>query len=152
MKILIATDGSGFSEYALRKACDFASGRHDVSFRVISVYEPHVPMAMEPYALSAEYFDRLDRYARERSEEVAKDALSFVRSHSAGETAAVDSVVELGGPAQRIVDEAEKWGADLIVVGSHGHGFWGRLALGSVSDAVVHHAPCSVLVVKHPRP
>ena len=38
---------------------------------------------------------------------------------------------------------------DLIVVGSHGRGFWGRL-LGSVSDGVVHHAPCSVLVVRKP--
>jgi len=49
-----------------------------------------------------------------------------------------------------IVEAAEEWDADMIVVGSHGHGFWGRLALGSVSDAVIHQAPCSVLIAKAP--
>ena len=56
--------------------------------------------------------------------------------------------MDLGRPAQVIVEAAERWGADVIVAGSHGHGFWGRLAIGSVSDAVLHHAPCSVLVVR----
>src|SRR5215213_10982752 len=53
-----------------------------------------------------------------------------------------------GSPEQSIVAEAEDWGADLIVVGSHGYGFWERMFLGSVSNAVVHHASCSVLVVR----
>jgi nucleotide-binding universal stress UspA family protein len=60
----------------------------------------------------------------------------------------IDTVVELGRPAQGIIQTATDWPADLIVVGSHGYGFWGRLALGSVSAGVVNHAPCSVLVVK----
>ena len=55
-----------------------------------------------------------------------------------------------GSPKEAIVEEAEQWGADLIVMGSHGYGFWQRALLGSVSESVVHHAPCSVLVV--PRP
>jgi nucleotide-binding universal stress UspA family protein len=54
----------------------------------------------------------------------------------------------MNGPAAKeIIDKAERWRADLIVVGSHGYGFWGRL-LGSVSNYVVHNAPCSVLVVR----
>ena len=55
-----------------------------------------------------------------------------------------------GPPAQEIVQQAEDWGADLVVVGSHGYGFWSRALLGSVSNSVVHHAPCSVLVVRKP--
>jgi nucleotide-binding universal stress UspA family protein len=47
-----------------------------------------------------------------------------------------------------ILDEAEKWKADLIVVGSHGYPAWERLLLGSVSQAVVSHAKCSVEVVR----
>jgi nucleotide-binding universal stress UspA family protein len=52
---------------------------------------------------------------------------------------------------QVIVEEAEKWGADLIVVGSHGQGLWSRALLGSVSNSVVHHAPCSVFVGRTPE-
>jgi nucleotide-binding universal stress UspA family protein len=56
----------------------------------------------------------------------------------------------LGPPQQMILDEAENWGADLIVIGSHGYGFWDRLLLGSVSQAVASHAKCSVEIVKRP--
>lgn len=53
-----------------------------------------------------------------------------------------------GSPKQVIVEEAESWGADLIVMGSRGLGAWNRLLLGSVSNAVVHHAKCSVEIVR----
>ncbi|MGI8495899.1 MAG: universal stress protein [Pyrinomonadaceae bacterium] len=47
-----------------------------------------------------------------------------------------------------MVETAENFQADLIIVGSHGYNTWERLLLGSISDSVVHYAPCSVLVVK----
>ena len=47
-----------------------------------------------------------------------------------------------------IVEEAERWGADLILVGSHGYGSVKRFMLGSVSQAVATHAPCSVEIVR----
>ena len=56
-----------------------------------------------------------------------------------------------GSPKQAIVEEAERWGADLVVVGSHGRGFWGRLLLGSVSHAVAARANCPVLIVRPPE-
>jgi len=79
MKILIGTDGSEFSKLALDKACEMADGREDICFRVLSVYEPQVPLASEPYALSAEYFDRLDTAARERAEDIVRDAAALLR-------------------------------------------------------------------------
>jgi nucleotide-binding universal stress UspA family protein len=148
MRILIATDGSEFSRKALEKACEVVQGREGISFRVISVYEPQVPMAAEPYALSAQYFERLDGLARERAEETARAGAEVLRNKFADASVEIESVAEFGRPAQMIVQTADDWDADLVVVGSHGHGFWGRLALGSVSDAVLHHAPCSVLVVR----
>lgn len=55
-----------------------------------------------------------------------------------------------GSPKRVILEEAERWGADLIMVGSHGYGFWNRLLLGSVSQAITTHANCSVEIVRAP--
>jgi nucleotide-binding universal stress UspA family protein len=60
-------------------------------------------------------------------------------------------VIEAGDPADVICRTAERLGSDVIVVGSHGRTGLGRLFLGSVSEHVVRHAPCPVLVVRHPR-
>ena len=53
-----------------------------------------------------------------------------------------------GSPKEAILDEAERWGADLIVVGSHGFGAVKRFLLGSVSHALALYAPCSVAIVR----
>lgn len=149
MKILVATDGSEFSRRAIERVCEIGAEQwNDPSFRIISVYEPQVPMATEPFAVSAEYYHKLDSLARERARKDVDEGHELLARQFSNST--IDTVVELGRPAQVIVEMAETWGADLIVVGSHGRGFWGRLGLGSVSDAIVHHAPCSVLVVKSP--
>jgi nucleotide-binding universal stress UspA family protein len=60
----------------------------------------------------------------------------------------VDSAVRDGDARSVIVDEARKWPADLIVLGSHGYTGIKRLLLGSVALSVVSHAPCSVEVVR----
>jgi len=60
----------------------------------------------------------------------------------------VDRILLDGRPATAIVDEAEAFGADLVVVGSRGHGPIQSMVLGSVSAEVVDHAPCPVLVVR----
>jgi nucleotide-binding universal stress UspA family protein len=53
-----------------------------------------------------------------------------------------------GAPCDRILDAAREWEPDLIVVGSHGRRGIDRLLLGSVSEAVIRRAPCSVEVVR----
>jgi len=60
----------------------------------------------------------------------------------------VDRFLVDGRPASAIVDEAEAFGAELVVVGSRGHGPIQSMVLGSVSAEVVDHAPCPVLVVR----
>ena len=61
---------------------------------------------------------------------------------------AADEAVETGDPKSVILDVAENWPADLIVLGSHGLKGLNRFLLGSVSDAVSRHATCSVQVVR----
>ena len=148
MKILIATDGSEFSHNALAKAADIAEGKEHVSFLVMSVYEPQVPVAAEPFAVSPKFMQQLDEIAEARAQESVNEAKGFLRQRFTNLSIKIDGKVAMGRPAQLIVEMAESWEADLIVAGSHGHGFWGRLAVGSVSDSILHHAPCSVLIVR----
>lgn len=148
MKILIATDGSEYSLKAVEKCCEFLVGGHRPEIRVASVYEAQVPMASEPFAISADYYQRLDELARKRAEAAAEEAREAIMQRCGEGVAELSTQVLFGRPAEMIIEEAGRWGADLIVVGSQGRGFWGRLTLGSVSDAVVHHAPCSVLVAR----
>jgi nucleotide-binding universal stress UspA family protein len=151
MKILIATDGSEFSRAAIKGGCEIAKGQEPVAVRVISVYEPQQPMATEPFTVSAEHYATLNALAKRRAEDRVNNALELIRKGCDEPKIEISSVIELGKPAEAIIEAAKNWDADLIVMGSHGHGFWGRLTLGSVSDAVVHHAPCSVLIVKLPK-
>jgi nucleotide-binding universal stress UspA family protein len=60
----------------------------------------------------------------------------------------VDRAVVVGSPGDVIVQVAQTIGADLVVVGGKGLGMFGRLLLGSVSEHVLRHAPCPVLLVK----
>jgi nucleotide-binding universal stress UspA family protein len=60
----------------------------------------------------------------------------------------IETMVTTGQVAHEIVRAASEPGVDLLVVGARGVGGFKRLLLGSVSDAVIRHAPCSVLVVK----
>lgn len=84
------------------------------------------------------------------AEQHLKSAEAQIRGRFAGEELDLTTEVIRGYPDKAIIDAAMEWKADLIVVGSHGRGFWGRL-LGSVSNGVVHHATCSVLVVRKPE-
>ena len=77
----------------------------------------------------------------------ARDLLGRLMKRLPHDVAAQRDVVD-GVPAQRIVAAARDWGADLVVVGDHNRHILSRFVLGSVSDAVVRHAPCSVLIVR----
>ena len=71
-----------------------------------------------------------------------------MKSAHAGELKITTEVAN-GSAKDVILDEAERWGADLIVLGSHGYSGWRRFLLGSVSHAVATHARCSVEIVRH---
>jgi nucleotide-binding universal stress UspA family protein len=145
MKILIATDGSDFSRAAVETACNLA-GSMASEVRVISAYDTPASIAAEPFVGTPELYQELIDGLKDVAEKAANSASDTVRDRCPH--AKVDTLVEMGHPAEAVLQAAKDWSADLIVVGSHGLGFWGRTLLGSVSNAVVHHAHCPVLVVR----
>ncbi len=149
MKILLATDGSKHSENAAIKSCRFLNKSAELKFKIISAAEAVSPVAPEQLAVSNDLFLRLAAESRESAENAVEDLKTIIKSEIGDDSIVeIETTVVSGSPREAIVDEAKAWEADLIVVGSHGYGFWDRMLLGSVSDAVIHHAPCSVLVVR----
>ena len=146
MKILIATDGSDYSRAAIEEFCRMFAGTENKEVKVIAVYEEVFPVAGEPFAISAQYYQELEDDAKTQAEEFAAEAAEQIRGHFPQLKLA--TLVKKGSPEREIVETAQAWQANLIVVGSHGRGFWGRMLVGSTSDAVMHHAPCSVLVIR----
>lgn len=146
MKILFASDGGKQSDAAIEAVKKFALAQSD-EVKVVSVVDMALPMAIDIYGGYLPDTAELEKTARENALKVVSDAAEKVREFT-GATVSTD--VLFGSPDSRIVETAEEWNADLIVVGSHGYSRWERLLLGSVSDSVVHHAPCSVLVVRVP--
>jgi len=147
MRILVATDGSEYSKAAVEKCCELIVDPKETIVKVVSAYEHAYPIAAEPFAVSGEFYQYIIDTAQKQSKLFTEDAAELIRRRVKNDDLTVLCEVLSGSPEQQIVEEANSWNADLIVVGSHGRGFWGRL-LGSVSDAVVHHARCSELVVR----
>lgn len=146
MKILVATDGSDFSLAAARKCCDMIALEKDTSVKVFNVIETLTPA--EPFGMTGEYYAVVQKAVRGVAAEIVETTRQVMYQTLGDTEADIETKTVMGFPKKTIVEEAEDWEADLIVVGSHGRGFWGRVFLGSVSDAVVRHAPCSVLVVR----
>lgn len=150
MKILLATDGTKHSEFALGyiKNFNFAEGDQ---IKVVSVVDMAVPMAIDMYAGYLPSTPEIEKNLRENAERILEETCKKILEMTAGKQVAISNELLVGSPESRIVETAEEIEADLIIVGSHGYNRWERLLLGSVSDSVVHHAPCSVLVVRIPK-
>ena len=150
MKVLFATDGSDCSVSAAHAMAGQPWPEGSV-FRVLSVEELlAVGNQMAAGSLSAVYpaslLEELITQSRDRAHSavaMAKDILS-----RAGLTLDRSDATPLGEPRSVILDMATAWGATLIVVGSHGRRGLDRFLLGSVSETVAIHAPCSVRVVR----
>jgi len=143
MKILLAIDGSEYSAEAV-EAVAVRPWPEGTEVRVLTAVEPVVPPATELWYDAGGSLERTRQEVRTRAEQLAAGATETLRA--AGLTA--EAAVRDGEPRSAIVDEAKEWDADLMVVGSHGHTGLKRWLLGSVAQAVVAHAPCSVEVVR----
>lgn len=150
MKILLAVDGSPCSDAAVQEVIK-RPWPPQSEVKVITAFETPIMIGVGLDPWPADYYEELQKTAREAAKTVIDNALAKLNDAS-DKTLKINHEI-IGGPAgQVIVEEAESWGADLIVVGSRGLGAWSRLMLGSVSSAVVHHAKCSVEIVRMAKP
>lgn len=147
MKILLATDGTKHGEAALDTIGVLNLSDGD-EIKIISIVDMAVPLAVDMYAGYLASTTEIEKAMRENAEKVVDSAIEKARGLVGSQKVTVSGSVSTGSPESRIVETAEEMGADLVIVGSHGYNRWERLLLGSVSDSVVHHAPCSVLVVR----
>jgi nucleotide-binding universal stress UspA family protein len=149
-KIVVGVDGSDASKDALRWAVEEARLR-DAPVVAVHAWQlpamtpdigPLAASAAGPYEL-AELLPQLEQSARL----VVEDAVQEV----AGDTSVeIQPVAVEGPPARALIDAARD--ADLLVVGSRGHGGFTGLLLGSVSLQAVQHAPCPVVICRHREP
>ena len=150
MNIILATDGTRYSEAATQMVKKLTLDQDD-TILVVSVVDMAVPMSLD---ISGGYLPEtssIEETARQHAVEVVESTSSSLRDHFGQNGVAIEVDVLFGSPDSRIVETAEEMRADLIVMGSHGYKAWERVLLGSVSNSVIHHAHCSVLVVREPN-
>jgi len=139
MKILMGIDDSKFSGDVLQAVITQFRPEH-IEVRVLHVLQPSAPA---PPQMAPGYAPELDDQKKPAHELVERIA-SELRCGGFK----VDTAVEVGDIRERIIDAAEEWAADLIVVGSHGRSGIPRFLLGSVAEFVARHAKCSVEIVR----
>lgn len=146
MRILLAYDGS----QAAQTACDLlahlrlAPGTELTVATVIDAPEMDIGVTDLPVRQSA------DEHERDLEHRVDVDLTRVAAGFRAPDRTAETRILR-GRPASALVEEAERWNADLVVIGNRSHGPLEGVLLGSTSAEVVDHAPCPVLVARHPR-
>lgn len=146
-KILAATDGSSCSIKACETAYKLARNAPGCQLVILNV-APLSPLdiAHDRASMSGEPVMSAEKQAElmERSQSILDSTVSQLKGHDIP----VESRSLLGHPAETIVEIAEKEEFDLVVVGCKGHSKLAKILLGSVSDYVVGHCRCPVMVVK----
>ena len=141
-KILLATDGSEEAALAALRAVDLGQST-DSELHVVHVGV--VPTFLESYPGTLGYDGKLYEELEEESRELLRKESWRVKV--AGGTVA-GAHLRMGSADLEIVGLAKELGADLIVMGCRGHRGIRRAIEGSISDGVIRHAPCPVLVVR----
>lgn len=146
MRVLIAYDGSAGAQTAsdLAASVPWPAGS---TLRLVSVIDPYQLLVPAPWGGVAA---SPDMEVETIVTSTAETGLSEAAARLQATGRSIESAVLRGRPASAIVDDATAFGADLVIVGSRGHGQIASLALGSVSAETVDHAPCPVLVARRP--
>lgn len=139
-QIIVGVDGSDASKSALRWAVEEARLR---GATVVVLHAWRIPIEYGMYEGMV-----IPKEAPEELEKAAQETVRAAIADVVGSDASVPIVVSVrSGPASKVLVDASE-DADLLVVGSEGHGAFAGVLLGSVSMHVVHHARCPVTVVR----
>jgi nucleotide-binding universal stress UspA family protein len=144
MRVLLAIDDSKFSEAATQALLQ-QMRPEQTEVCVLHALEPPVVM---PYSYLGTIAS-LDDLQQARSAE-AQELVRRVEESLSKAGFKVQTTVAEGDPRIAIIDQAKEWKAELIIVGSHGRRGLDRFLMGSVSESVIRHAPCSVEIVRVP--
>jgi nucleotide-binding universal stress UspA family protein len=146
MRILLAVDGSVSSDRATELVAGLAMPP-DSSIRVVAVQQPFSDALALSWATAGDASGNTEseeaRDARHLQEAIQRSEVSLKRP-----SVQVDGFLVQGRPGSAIVDEAGAFEADLVVMGSRGHGTIATMVLGSTASEVVDHAPCPVLIAR----
>lgn len=151
MKILIGADGSDCSMDAVRSVAQ-RPWPPSSQIRVISIVPLIVPfgetisLPIAPVYPPPDLINTIEKQAQGRAEEAVAHARQIL--NKAHIKTVENEYLLIGDARQVILDQAKDWGADLIVVGSHGYRGIDKFMLGSVSESVAMHAHCSVEVIR----
>lgn len=149
MKILLAIDGSSCSNAAVEDVAR-RSWPDETEIKIVSAIDPTFAAATEPWNVSAQLCIRLQNQAVEHARNVVERADKQLNDRDV--KLEISIATPIGDPKKVILGEARRWGADLIILGSRGHGAKDRFRLGSVSNEIVQNAECSVEVVRQRQP
>lgn len=154
-KILVALDLSPMSQKVFKKAIALAQAgdAHLMLLHVLSTEEAGSPdfgafVGLSSYGVINP--ERLEDYHKQW-QDFSQKSLNYLQSltQEATEAGIQTEFTQTPGQAGKTVCAlAQNWGADLILMGRRGHSGWSELIMGSVSNFVVHHAGCSVLIVQ----
>ena len=148
MKVLLAFDGSEISKAAVEDVST-RPWREGTELKILSVAASKIPMwlIVPNFTFPAAHYAEIHEHHRQL-DKLLPELEERIKSTEHGSKLKIETEVIEGEPKEVIIDEAERWGADLIVLGSHGYGNIKRFLLGSVAQAVAAHAPCSVEIVR----
>ncbi|MGD1872316.1 MAG: universal stress protein [Mastigocoleus sp.] len=152
-KILVALDRSDLNKLVFDEALDLAKTNNAkiMLLHVLSSEEENSPTL--PIYSSLSYYPQLsnyDLYQKKWDEFKAKglEFLKFYEKIATSEGIETEFTQQIGSPSRAICQFAKNWGSDLIVIGRRGHSALQEFFLGSTSNYVLHHSPCSVLTIE----
>jgi nucleotide-binding universal stress UspA family protein len=152
-KILLAVDGSECSRAAVEEVAN-RPWPEKCEVNVISAINSVWVPTPEIWTLSEIYLSQMEKVQREQAERAIRDALLRLNESNASRRSQLKLTSEMlvDRADEAIIETAKAWNADLIIVGSHGYHGFERFLLGSVSQAVALHAPCTVEIVRRETP
>ena len=140
MKILLAVDGSDYTKKMLAYLSTHAELLSPSNSYTLLTVQAQLP----PRARTAVGKEVVESYQREESEKVLGPVSKFLLRHEVN----AKTLAKVGHAGEIISKTADSGKFDLVVMGSHGHGSWGNLIMGSVATQVLAHCKVPLLLVR----